>query len=102
MLIACVATGTALVGYSQDEWVKIAALTVTGQLLAHSLTNTVVARVSPTFVSMAGLLSVPIAAVLAAAWLRQVPPVMALPSLIVILAGIALAIRSGGAGSSEE
>lgn len=101
MLAACVATGTATVGYSQDEWLKIAVLTVTGQLLAHSLTNTVVARVSPTFVSMAGLLSVPVAALIAGAWLRQVPPVMAVPSLVVILCGIAIAIRSGGAGSSD-
>jgi drug/metabolite transporter (DMT)-like permease len=46
-------------------------------------------------VSLAILFEVPGAALLAAWWLGQTPPLAALPALFLMLVGIAIVIRSG-------
>jgi drug/metabolite transporter (DMT)-like permease len=48
-----------------------------------------------TIVSLAILLEVPIAAVLAAWWLGQTPPPAVLPAVALLLAGIAVVVGSG-------
>ena len=53
-------------GYAAADWVRIATLTVTGQLLGHSLMNLVLRSISPTIVCLATLFTVPGAALIAA------------------------------------
>jgi drug/metabolite transporter (DMT)-like permease len=76
-------------------WLQLVALTVGAQLLGHSLVNVVLRTTSPTVVSLAILVEVPGAILLAAIWLRQLPPAGTVPGLLVLLAGLALVIRSG-------
>ena len=50
---------------------------------------------SPTVVSLAILFEAPGAALIAAVWLGQLPPVSALPGIVVLLVGLAIVIRAG-------
>ncbi|MEU9382930.1 hypothetical protein AB0D38_18955 [Streptomyces sp. NPDC048279] len=94
MLVVCVTTGSALGGYDGDNWAKIVALTVSAQLLGHSLLNRVVRGLGAATTSTAVLLETPIAALVAAIWLDQTPPCAAYPAVLVILAGLALVISA--------
>jgi drug/metabolite transporter (DMT)-like permease len=94
LLAACLVSGSALGGYDGETWLKIAALTVTAQLLGHSLLNRVVHGLGPSTTSTAILLETPGAALIAALWLGQTPPAAAYPALVLILAGLALVILS--------
>ena len=64
-------------------------------MLGHSVFNLVLRSTSPTVVSLAILFEVPGAALLAAWWLGQTPPLAALPALILMLVGIGIVIRAG-------
>ncbi|MDW6060158.1 DMT family transporter [Streptomyces sp. FXJ1.4098] len=92
LLITCLASGTALGGYSGATWLKLAALTVTAQLLGHSLINRVVKGLGPSITSTSLLLETPGAALIAALWLGQTPHAVAYPALGVILVGLALVV----------
>ncbi|MEU1784498.1 DMT family transporter [Streptomyces sparsogenes] len=92
LLLTCLASGTALGGYSGVTWLKLAALTVTAQLLGHSMINRVVKGLGPSVTSTALLLETPGAALIAALWLGQTPQVIAYPALAVILVGLALVV----------
>ena len=74
LLAVCLIAGRPLTGYATADWVRIAALTVVGQLLGHSLFNFVLRSISPTIVSLATLFTVPLAALIAAFALGQTPP----------------------------
>ncbi|HYT10804.1 MAG TPA: DMT family transporter [Mycobacteriales bacterium] len=95
LLALCLASGQRLAGYDGDTWAKLVGLTLGAQLLGHSLLNVVLRTTSPTVVSLAILFEVPGAGTIAAVWLGQVPPLTALPGLLLLLAGIALVIRAG-------
>ena len=96
LLIACLASGASLgAGYSGETWVKLVTLTVAAQLLGHTLINRVVRGLGPSVTSTAILLETPGAALIAAVWLGQRPPVAVYPALAVILVGLALVISSG-------
>jgi drug/metabolite transporter (DMT)-like permease len=92
LLAVCLASGSALGGYDATTWAKLIALTVAAQLLGHSLLNRVVRGLGPSTTSTAILLETPGAALIAALWLGQTPPVAAYPALAVILAGLALVV----------
>jgi drug/metabolite transporter (DMT)-like permease len=94
MAIVCLIGGQPLAGYAADDWLRIAMLTLTGQLLGHSLFNLVLRSISPTIVSLATLFTVPVAALIAAFALDQTPPVEAVPALALLLAGTALVISA--------
>ncbi len=94
LLVVCVIGGQSLAGYAAADWARIAALTVFGQLLGHSLFNLVLRSISPTIVSLASLFTVPLAAVIAAVALGQTPPTAAVPALALLLAGTALVISA--------
>jgi drug/metabolite transporter (DMT)-like permease len=94
LLVVCLIGGQPLAGYAADDWARIAALTVFGQLLGHSLFNLVLRSISPTIVSLASLFTVPLAAVIAALALGQTPPAAAVPALALLLAGTALVISA--------
>lgn len=95
LLALCLGSGQRLGGYDGGTWVKLAALTAGAQLLGHSLVNVVLRTTSPTVVSLAILVEVPGAGLLAAVWLHQVPPLTAIPGLVLLLAGIGLVVRAG-------
>ena len=93
LLPACLLTGSALSGYADVDWLRVLAVTGGAQLLGHSLFNVVLQRMDPTAVSVALLLEIPGAALLAAVFLGQAPPPLALPAAALLLAGLALVLR---------
>ena len=95
LLATCLIGRQALGGYDAEDWLKLAAITLGAQLLGHSLFNLVLRSVSATTVSMAVLLEIPGAALIAAVFLDQTPPLMAIPAAVLLLAGLALVIRAG-------
>jgi len=91
MLVAvCVVGSVPLAGFAADDWVQLVALAVASQLLGHSVFNHLLATISPTVVSLVILLEVPGAALLAALFLGQTPPVGVYLGLVVLLAGLAV------------
>ncbi len=90
LLALCAATGTELTGFSTRTWLLIAAVTVSAQLLGHSLLNHLLAVMSPTVISLLLLLEVPGAALLAGVFLGQSPPWGVYAGLVMILAGLAV------------
>lgn len=99
LLVACLAGGQQLGGYDARSWLQLAALTLGAQLLGHSLFNVVLRRVSSTMVSVVILFEVPGAALLAAWWLDETPPALALPAILVMLVGVALVVASPSSGT---
>jgi drug/metabolite transporter (DMT)-like permease len=93
LLAACLVSGTALSGFSGTVWLQIALLTACAQFLGHSLSNRVVRTLGPSMVSTAILLETPGAALIAAVWLGQMPPVAVYPAVAVILAGLVVVVR---------
>jgi len=99
LLVVCLLAGQRLTGYDADDWLKLLALTLGAQLLGHSLFNRVLRTVGPTTVSMLILLEIPGAALIAAAFLGQTPPLLAVPAALLLLAGLAMVIRAGSRGT---
>jgi drug/metabolite transporter (DMT)-like permease len=96
LLGACLIGRQQLVGYDAETWLKLLALTAGAQLLGHTLFNRVVGRLGATVVSMTILLEVPGAAIIAALWLGQTPPLAAVPAAALLLGGIAIVLRARG------
>ncbi|MGH8891845.1 MAG: DMT family transporter [Actinomycetes bacterium] len=94
LLLGCLLLGADLWGYDRETWLQLLALTAGAQLLGHSLFNAVLRTTSPTVVSLVLLLEVPGAAVIAAAWLGQVPPLAALPAGALLLVGLGIVISA--------
>jgi drug/metabolite transporter (DMT)-like permease len=92
MLVACAVSGQALWGYHLSQWGLLLTVTLSSQLLGHSVFNHLLATTSPVLVSLALLLEVPGASLIAAAILGQVPSPAAVVGLLVVLAGTALVV----------
>jgi drug/metabolite transporter (DMT)-like permease len=97
LLVSALAAGQSLGGYAGEDWLGLVVLTATAQLLGHSVFNHLLATVSPTVVSLALLLEIPGAALIAAVWLGQVPGVTAFVGLVLILGGMVAVVRSAAA-----
>ncbi len=97
LAVGALVAGIPLVGYAARDWLLIGAITIVAQMLGHTIFNRVVSTVGPTVVGLAILLEVPGAALLALALLGQTPPLLVVPGMLLILAGLALVIRAGGA-----
>jgi drug/metabolite transporter (DMT)-like permease len=95
LLAACLIGGVPLAGYPAQVWLLLVLLTVSAQLLGHTLLNRALARVGPVTVALCILLEVPVAATLAALWLGQVPPPAALPAAVLVLAGVGAVVAAG-------
>jgi drug/metabolite transporter (DMT)-like permease len=95
LLLVCLVGRQPLTGYAAADWLRLVAITLGAQLLGHSLFNVVLRSMSPTVVSMTILLEIPGAALIAAVFLGQRPPLLALPAAALLLAGLALVIRDG-------
>ena len=94
LLVTCLIAGVDITGFSGKTWLQLLALTFGAQLLGHSLINRVLRTTSPTVVSLALLFEVVGAAVIAAIYLGQTPPLAALPAALLLLVGIAIVISS--------
>jgi drug/metabolite transporter (DMT)-like permease len=101
LLVMALLWGHALGGYPLEQWGLLLLITVTAQLLGHSVFNHLLATTSPMVVSLALLLEVPGAALIAAALLDQRPPGGALLGLAVMLAGLVLVVV-GNRGRAVE
>lgn len=94
LLLGLLVAGDSLTGYRARDWALVLLITLTAQLLGHSVFIHLLDTVSPMTVSLALLLEIPGAALLAAAWFGQVPGLGAVAGLILILAGMATVILS--------
>jgi drug/metabolite transporter (DMT)-like permease len=94
LLVVCLVGRQELVGYDAQTWLKLLAITAGAQLLGHSLFNVVLRSISPTVVSLSLLLEIPGAALIAAVFLGQRPPLLALPAAGLLVAGLGLVIRA--------
>jgi drug/metabolite transporter (DMT)-like permease len=94
LLVAALVAREPLTGFTSQEWLKLVLLTATAQLLGHSVFNHLLAAVTPTVVSLALLLEIPGAALIAAAWLGQVPNPTAFVGLALILGGMAVVVTT--------
>ncbi len=100
LLAACLIGRVQLGGYSTRDWTLIITVTLAAQLLGHSVFNHLLAVMSPTLVSMALLLEVPGAALLAAVFLGQAPPIAVYAGLGAICGGLAVVVRARAATST--
>jgi drug/metabolite transporter (DMT)-like permease len=94
LLVTCLVARVDITGFSGKTWLQLLALTFGAQLLGHSLINRVLRTTSPTVVSLALLFEVLGAAVIAAIYLGQTPPLAALPAAVLLLVGIAIVVSS--------
>lgn len=101
LAVACLVAGQPLGGYPAAQWGLLLLITATAQLLGHSVLNHLLATTTPMLVSLALLLEVPGAALIAAFLLGQTPPPAAVAGLAVMLAGMALVIV-GNRGAAVE
>ena len=102
LLPVCLLSGEALTGYDADDWLKLLALTAGAQLLGHSLFNRVLSTTSPTVVSLSLLLEIPGAALIAAVFLGQTPPLLAIPAAVLLVLGLGIVIRSSSRGTAPS
>jgi drug/metabolite transporter (DMT)-like permease len=91
--VVALVAGSPLAGFPLRDWLLIAAITVCAQLFGHTLLNLVLSSVGPTVVSLAVLLEVPGSLVVALILLHQLPPLLALPGMAAVVAGVALVVR---------
>ena len=101
LLGACVVSGQSMWGYDTKQWGLLVLVTLTAQLMGHSVFNHLLASTGPVLVSLALLLEVPGAALLAAWFLDQRPPVEAMAGLLLILCGMAFVILNNRAPHPE-
>jgi drug/metabolite transporter (DMT)-like permease len=95
LAVAALIIHVPLGGFSARDWWLIAAITFVAQLLGHTLLNLVLSSVGPTVVSLAVLLEVPGSLIVALVLLDQAPPLLALPGMAAVVAGVALVVRAG-------
>ena len=88
--VLAVGAGDDVAGYDGRTWALLAAVTVGPQLLGHSIFNRVLPAVGATVVSVAVLLEVAGASLLAWWWFDEVPPAAAIPAAALLLGGVAL------------
>jgi drug/metabolite transporter (DMT)-like permease len=94
LAVAALVVRAPLVGFAAREWLLILAITVCAQILGHTLLNLVLSSVGPTVVSLVVLLEVPGALLVALVLLQQLPPLLALPGMAAVVAGVALVVRA--------
>jgi drug/metabolite transporter (DMT)-like permease len=102
LLVVCLVGGQTLHGYSGADWLRILGITAGAQLLGHSVFNRVLRTTSATIVSLSILFEVPGATIIAAIFLHQHVRFAQLPAAALLLAGLALVIRSGARSMPAE
>ena len=102
LLVVCLVGRQSLSGYDGADWLRLVALTAGAQLLGHSLFNRVLKTTSPTVVSLSILLEIPGAALIAAVFLDQRPPLLAIPAAVLLVSGLGLVIRAGSRATTPS
>ena len=92
LLVVCVVAGVPVTGFAVRDWALLVLVTLTAQLLGHSVLNRLLDTISPMVVSLALLLEIPGAALVAAVLLGQVPPAGVFAGLALILVGTSLVV----------
>jgi drug/metabolite transporter (DMT)-like permease len=92
LLVVCLAAQVEMVDFSGRTWLAIVGVTICAQLLGHSVLNHLLAVMSPGLISLALLLEVPGAALLAGIFLDQTPPIGVYLGLALILAGLVVVV----------
>ncbi|HUV43932.1 MAG TPA: DMT family transporter [Dehalococcoidales bacterium] len=98
LLVAALAFGHPLFGYSPTTYLMLVLLAVVPQLIGHTSLNWSLRFVSATLVTIAVLGEPVLATALAFAMLDEVPTVTEAIGGVLILAGIFVAFRRGGTG----
>lgn len=94
LLGLCLVSGQALSGYDRDAWLAIGGLVLGAQLLGHTIVNLVLRSISPTAVSVAILLEILGATLIAYLAFDETPPAGAWPAAVLIAAGVVVVLRS--------
>jgi drug/metabolite transporter (DMT)-like permease len=94
LLPVCLLGNQPLVGFDAQTWAQLLALTLSAQLLGHSILNRALRTAGATTVALAILLEVPGAVLIAWAFWGQQPPVAVLPGATLVLIGLAVVVRS--------
>jgi drug/metabolite transporter (DMT)-like permease len=94
LLIFVLVSRSPLTGYERRDWILILALTGIAQLLGHTLMNLALRSLSATTISLAILLEMPGAVLIAWFWPGQQPPLELIPAMILIMSGLIIVIRS--------
>ena len=102
LLFLCVLLRQPLIGFTAEAWILILMLTLTAQLLGHSLINKVLATTSATVVSLAILFELPASTIIAAVALGQVPPWGIIPAAALIVTGLVIVIRASDSSELTE
>jgi drug/metabolite transporter (DMT)-like permease len=92
LALASVIGGVQLTGFAASTWLAIVGVTVSAQLLGHSILNHLLSVMTPSTISLLLLLEVPGAALLAGLFLDQTPPLGVYAGLALILAGLAVVV----------
>ncbi|MCW6005920.1 DMT family transporter [Micromonospora sp. CPCC 205371] len=95
LLGVCLIGQVRLVGFDTATWLVVLGLVIGPQLLGHSMFNYALHKISATTVSILVLLEVPGSALIAWAWLDQLPPLASLPGLSLLVAGVAVVVLAG-------
>ncbi len=90
--VLALGSGDDLAGYDARTWGLLVAVTVGPQLLGHSVFNRVLPAVGATVVSVAVLLEVAGASLLAWWWFGEVPPAAAIPAAALLVGGISVVV----------
>lgn len=102
LAVACLVSGQDLGGYPARQWGLLVLVTLTAQLLGHSVFNHLLATTGPMLVSLALLLEVPGAALLAAWFLHQTSPAGVLVGLAVIVSGMTCVVLNNRVPKAGE
>jgi drug/metabolite transporter (DMT)-like permease len=94
LLPVCLLGDQQLVGFDARTWGELLALTLTAQLLGHSLLNRALRTAGATTVALAILFEVPGAVLIAWAFWGQQPPLAVVPGAVLVLVGLAVVVRS--------
>ena len=98
---ACLLAGLPLAGYASRTWVELVVLAVAAQIVGHTFLNAAVPVVGATPLSLAILLEIPGASLVAWAWLGEVPALAVVPGAVMVLVGLALVVRARGRARNE-
>lgn len=101
LLVFVLVSDSPLTGYAARDWILILGLTAIAQLLGHTLMNMALRSLSATTISLAILLELPGAVLIAWFWPGQQPPWQIFPAVVLIMTGLVIVISSTRAGYAK-
>ena len=101
LLVFVLVSNSPLTGYAARDWILILGLTAIAQLLGHTLMNMALCSLSATTISLAILLEMPGAVLIAWFWPGQQPPWQIFPAVVLIMTGLVIVISSTRAGYAK-